>query len=143
MFELHHKLAADCWYLGDFPLCALLLARDANYPWFILVPRVPDIEEIYQLDASQRSQLMDESCLLAEILQRDLGAAKMNIAALGNMVPQLHIHHIARRHDDAAWPGPIWGVVPPLDYAEGAAHALKERLAGLLPADRFSWREVL
>ena len=140
MFELHEKLAADCWYLGDFPLCALLLAHDANYPWFILVPKVADIEEIYQLDVRQRTQLLEESCLLAEMLQRELAADKMNIAALGNVVPQLHLHHIVRRRHDAAWPGPIWGVAAPLDYGDEVLLALKTRLANALPADRFSWR---
>jgi diadenosine tetraphosphate (Ap4A) HIT family hydrolase len=140
MFELHEKLATDCWYLGDFPLCALLLARDANYPWFILVPRVSDIEEIYPLDARQREQLLGESCLLSEHLQRQFSADKLNIAALGNVVPQLHLHHIVRMRDDAAWPGPVWGVVPATTYPPVALADMKARLAAVLPTEHFTWR---
>lgn len=140
MFTLHPKLVADSWYLADFSLCALLLAKDANYPWLILVPRVPAIEEIYQLSLEQREQLMDESCTLAEQLQHAFNADKLNIAALGNVVPQLHLHHIARMHGDAAWPGPIWGVKPAIAYRAEALRDTLERLRAALPAGRLQWR---
>ena len=140
MFKLNEKLEADSWYLGDFPLCALLLARDANYPWLILVPRVADIEEIYQLDLEHRSQLLEESCNLAQCLQSEFGAHKLNVAALGNVVPQLHLHHIVRMREDAAWPGPIWGAVPPTDYSEKELNSLKLRLQAALQDLDIRWR---
>jgi diadenosine tetraphosphate (Ap4A) HIT family hydrolase len=140
MFKLNEKLEADTWYLGDFPLCALLLARDANYPWLILVPRIADIEEIYQLDREQRSQLLEESCILARGLQNEFGADKLNIAALGNVVPQLHLHHIVRLHSDAAWPGPVWGAVPPTDYSAQALDEIKKRLRSVLQGQNYRWR---
>jgi diadenosine tetraphosphate (Ap4A) HIT family hydrolase len=131
MFQLHPVLAADTRYLGDFPLAALLLARDANYPWFILVPRQADIQEIYQLDDCQRNQLLQESCVLSEILQRVFKADKLNVAALGNMVPQLHVHHIVRYRNDPAWPAPIWGAVAAREYDE---NTLQYRLDLVLSA---------
>ena len=130
MFQLDTVLAADTWYIGDLPLCALLLSRDANYPWFILVPRQPAITEIHQLQDAHREQLMQESCQLSEILHRALDADKMNIAALGNVVPQLHVHHVVRYRDDAAWPAPIWGAAPAREYDE---NTLKCRLDRVLP----------
>ncbi len=137
MFELHPVLADDSWYLGDFPLCTLLLSKDANYPWFILVPRQPDVEEVYQLDEEQRVQLLEESCLLAEVLQQVFQADKLNIAALGNVVPQLHLHHIVRYHSDPAWPRPIWGVVEPTDYSESQLSQAIELVLGALSGQGF------
>lgn len=118
MFELHPQLAKDCLPVGRFALCHLLLMRDANYPWCILVPARIDITEIYQLSGEDQQQLMRESSLLASSMAALFSADKMNVAALGNIVPQLHVHHIARRRDDPAWPAPVWGKVPPLSYTE-------------------------
>ena len=118
MFELHPQLAKDCLPVGRFALCHLLLMRDANYPWCILVPARIDITEIYQLSDEDQQQLMRESSLLAGSMAALFSADKMNIAALGNIVPQLHIHHIARRRDDPAWPAPVWGKVPPRAYTQ-------------------------
>lgn len=100
MFKLDEQLASDCVVLGDFKLCTLLLMNDAQYPWFILVPRREDMTEIFQLSAADRTQLMEESCLLAEMLKDAFAADKMNIAALGNLVSQLHIHHVVRYRGD-------------------------------------------
>jgi diadenosine tetraphosphate (Ap4A) HIT family hydrolase len=136
MFELHPVLAADTLYLGDFALSALLMSKDANYPWFILVPRQPDIQEIYQLDQAQRTQLLKESCLLAEVLQKVYAADKLNIAALGNVVPQLHVHHIVRYRHDAAWPAPVWGAVGATKYTKKALNEGLDRVfAALSQAD--------
>lgn len=120
MFQLHPNLDRDCVVVGDLPLCRVLLSRDARYPWVILVPRRDDVREIYQLDRADRQQLSSESAALARALAAHFAADKMNVAALGNMVPQLHVHHIVRFHTDAAWPGPVWGVHPPLTYGEDA-----------------------
>jgi diadenosine tetraphosphate (Ap4A) HIT family hydrolase len=128
MFQLHPQLAQDCDVLGRFELCHLLLMRDANYPWCILVPDREDVTEIYQLAPEDQQQLMRESSLLARAMVRTFSADKMNVAALGNVVPQLHIHHIARRRDDPAWPAPVWGKIPALAYS-GAG--LRETVARL------------
>ena len=120
MAELHPQLQADCLLIGRFPLCRLLLMRDANYPWFILVPDREDITEIHQLDETDQQQLMRESVLLSRVLETVFSPDKLNIASLGNMVPQCHVHHIVRYRTDAAWPAPVWGRVPVKDYSEDA-----------------------
>ncbi len=108
-FELHPQLAADTFVIGDLPLCRVLLMNDARFPWVILVPRRKDISEIYDLTMQDQQLLWQESALVAEKLMKLTGADKMNIAALGNVVPQLHVHHVARFKTDAVWPKPIWG----------------------------------
>jgi len=117
-FQLHPQLAKDCYYLGDFPLCALLLSKDANYPWYILVPRQANISEAFQLSPNDQQKLQQESLQLSKALNNAFCADKMNIAALGNMVPQLHLHHIVRYKTDAAWPNPIWGFTDANNYTE-------------------------
>ncbi|AFT67924.1 MAG: HIT domain-containing protein [Cycloclasticus pugetii] len=119
-FKLHPWLAEDCYYLGDFPLCALLLSKDANYPWYILVPRQAGIVEAFQLNKQDQQTLQDESLQFSQALSAAFSADKMNIAALGNMVPQLHLHHIVRYKHDAAWPNPIWGHVSAKQYTPSA-----------------------
>ena len=116
-FQLHPQLEKDCIDLGRFDLCRLLLMNDNQYPWFILVPEIADIQEIYQLSKPQRSRLQEESCYLAEQLARLFDADKMNIAAIGNLVPQLHVHHVVRYRTDKAWPAPIWGKFSAAPYS--------------------------
>ncbi|MDM5095386.1 HIT domain-containing protein [Aeromonas rivipollensis] len=116
MFELHPRLQADTQILGDLPLCRVLLAKDSQYPWLILVPRVPGLREIHHLLPEQQQQLMQESCAVATLMEEALGPDKINVAALGNLVPQLHLHHVARFSTDAAWPGPIWGAHSAIPY---------------------------
>ncbi|MBZ6068504.1 HIT domain-containing protein [Aeromonas schubertii] len=118
MFELHPRLAADTRVLGDLPLCRVLLSRDSNYPWLILVPRIDNLREIHHLAEADRQQLMRESCAVAALMEASLQPDKINIGALGNLVPQLHLHHVARFTGDAAWPGPIWGAKPAQPYEE-------------------------
>ena len=125
MFTLDSRLADDSRILGDFPLSRLLLMRDAQYPWFVLVPRRPGVSEWYQLDEPDREQLFRESLELGEQLMAAFAGDKLNIAALGNLVPQLHVHHIVRYRNDPAWPGPVWGAGPMRDYGdEGLARTL-------------------
>ncbi|WP_027857055.1 HIT domain-containing protein [Marinobacterium jannaschii] len=131
-FELHPQLVNDCIVLGEFPLSTLLLANDSNYPWFILVPRRAEVSEIYHLSEEDQRQLMHESSFLAENLADIFAAKKMNVATLGNMVPQLHLHHVVRQEDDAAWPGPIWGKVPAVPYTDAALHDIRHKLETLL-----------
>lgn len=130
-FSIHPQLANDCHYLGDFPLCALLLSKDANYPWFIMVPRRVDIREAFELTVDEQQQLQRESLSLSRLLNNAFKADKMNIAALGNMVPQLHLHHIVRYSTDAAWPKPIWEVAKAQAYNDAS---LKERIDVMLNA---------
>jgi diadenosine tetraphosphate (Ap4A) HIT family hydrolase len=124
MFTLHERLVADSTQIGELPLCTLLLINDANYPWLVLVPRRPEIREIYQLETTDRVQLLEESCVLSEVMDAVFTPLKMNVAALGNMVPQLHLHHIARFSDDPAWPNPVWGAVPAKAYDDDTQQKL-------------------
>lgn len=110
IFKLHPQLAKDGIVIGDFEVSKLLMINDAAYPWFVLVPRVPNIKDAYQLSEADHQQVTLESRALCLALMQAFGGEKMNVAALGNMVPQLHIHHIVRYAHDPAWPGPIWGV---------------------------------
>ncbi len=109
MFELDPRLQNDTITLGDFPLCRLLLMNDATYPWFILVPQRDDLQEIYQLSNDDRKQFWEESNRLSLWMERFFKFDKLNIAALGNLVSQLHLHHVGRRVGDPAWPNPVWG----------------------------------
>ncbi len=132
MFELHTQLQADTYRVGDFPLCLLLLCNDANYPWCILVPKRIGIREIHHLSKDDSQTLLVESCCLAESMEQLFKPLKLNIAALGNMVPQLHIHHVARFEVDAAWPAPIWGKVPAKQYDDALLNKRLQALRGLL-----------
>lgn len=125
-FVLHPRLQADCRLIGELPLSTALLFDDCRYPWLILVPRRPGLREVYQLDAADRALLLDETCRVGEFLMRTFAGDKLNVGALGNLVPQLHVHLVVRRSDDPAWPGPVWGHSTALHYA---ADQLQERLA--------------
>nr|WP_284738773.1 HIT domain-containing protein [Pseudomonas marginalis] len=121
--------------MGDFPLCRLLLSNDSNYPWFILVPRINAISEVFQLDVADQQRLWQETTALAQSLNGGFCADKMNIGALGNVVSQLHVHVIVRKRDDAAWPAPVWGKHPAQSYTDAQVAAIRGRLRELLPAD--------
>ena len=125
MFELDARLREDTVPIGALPLCLCLLHRDARYPWVILVPQRADVRELHALAPGDRVALIEESCAIAAAMQRALGAEKMNVAALGNVVAQLHVHHVARYAHDDAWPAPIWGRHPPRAYGD---EALAQRL---------------
>ncbi|RMH36081.1 MAG: HIT domain-containing protein [Gammaproteobacteria bacterium] len=107
-FELHPTLARDGFTVGDLPLSHVLLMNDERFPWFILVPRRPNIREVYELSQADRILLQDEIAYFGESLMKALSGNKLNVAALGNQVPQLHVHLVVRFHHDAAWPNPIW-----------------------------------
>jgi diadenosine tetraphosphate (Ap4A) HIT family hydrolase len=112
-WSLNSRLKEDTIDIGDLPLCRVLVIKDANYPWLLLVPRRHGAVEIIDLDEVEQAQLMAEISRVARALKEITKCDKLNIAALGNMVPQLHVHVIARRSSDAAWPRPVWGVAPP------------------------------
>lgn len=137
MFELHPKLQEDSVVIGRFSLSLLLLSKDANYPWCILVPEREAVQEIHHLGLEDRQQLMVESCRLAEVMDDVLGPDKMNVAVLGNIVPQLHVHHVARFESDPAWPGPVWGAVPSKAYESNALSELAHRIQSALSGEGF------
>ena len=132
MFALDPRLQNDTVLLGAFPLSTLLLMNDRTYPWLILVPQRAGVREIYELADADRRQLLDESCHLAKTLAALYRPDKLNIAALGNVVPQLHIHHVVRYQGDPAWPAPVWGKAPPVPYNPAELAACRARLLPLL-----------
>lgn len=140
MFVLDSRLQQDTLVIGDFPLSRLLLSNDANYPWFILVPRRDDISELFQLDVADQQQLWLETTALAELLKDLFDADKMNVATLGNVVSQMHMHVIVRKRDDAAWPAPVWGKHPANPYSAEQVTAIRDRLRVVL-ADNFTFLE--
>ncbi|HEK1011545.1 TPA: HIT domain-containing protein [Pseudomonas putida] len=135
MFEMDSRLQQDSLVLGEFPLCRLLLSKDANYPWFILVPKREGVSELFDMSQEDQAQLWKETTGLAEALKGEFAADKMNVATLGNVVSQMHMHVIVRRHGDAAWPAPVWGKVPAVEYGPGQVDAIRQRLRGLPLAD--------
>lgn len=135
MFTLDSRLQQDTLLMGDFPLCRLLLMNDANYPWFILVPRREAVSELFQLDNADQQALWLETTRLAETLKDAFVADKMNVATLGNVVSQLHMHVIVRRREDAAWPAPVWGKHPAQPYEPEQIAAVRERLRLVLTED--------
>lgn len=130
-YELHPQLAADTHPLAAFALCDLRLMDDANYPWLILVPRLPMAHELLDLDAPQRHQLSDEIERTGRLLRDVFQPHKLNVAALGNLVPQLHVHVIARFEHDPSWPAPVWGRVDARPYTP---EGLIERISQLRDA---------
>ena len=133
-WQLHHQLADDTAPVIELPLCEVRLMDDANHPWLVLVPRVADAVELIDLDATQRAQLSTEIDAAARALKALFKPHKLNIAALGNLVPQLHVHVIARYTDDIAWPRPVWGAANARPYAPEdlieRVNALRAALAG-------------
>jgi len=110
-WSLHPQLEQDADTIGDLVLSRLLVSNDATYPWLLLVPRRPGASEIIDLNAEDQQQLMTEIAVVSAALKAITDCDKLNVAAIGNVVPQLHVHVIARRRDDPAWPKPIWGAV--------------------------------
>jgi diadenosine tetraphosphate (Ap4A) HIT family hydrolase len=121
-WSLHPQLERDTANLGDLPLSRVLVINDANYPWVLLVPRRPEITEIVDLDEVAQAQLMTEITRVSRAVREVTKCDKLNVAALGNMVPPLHVHIIARFRNDPAWPKPVWGAVPPRDYNREDLH---------------------
>lgn len=136
-FRLDPRLVADTLWVLDWPLCQLRLMNDARYPWVILVPRRAGLREQHALSRSDSQQLLAESRRLGTVLMQQFSGDKLNVAALGNLVPQLHIHHIVRYVGDDAWPAPVWGRHPARRYppalARDRVRALQQALAGPVP----------
>lgn len=132
VFQLHPQLAKDCFVIRDLQLCRLLLMNDRHYPWCILVPMRDGKKDIYELSDTEQLQLVKESSQLSRVMMALFKGKKMNVAALGNMVPQLHIHHIVRSEGDPCWPKPVWGQLPPQPYSDGEAQNLMDRIGAAL-----------
>ena len=115
-FETHPTLRADTVHLGSLPLCEVLLMNDTRFPWIILVPKIPNLRDFHELPHANRDDLFQEIEKVSTVIQKLWSVDKMNIAALGNQVPQLHIHVIGRRTTDEAWPNPVWGIGSPCPY---------------------------
>lgn len=132
VFELDERLNKDTISLVSWPLCDVQLMNDRQFPWLILIPRVEGATELYHLDKTQREQLDAESIFLSEALMEIYQGYKLNTAALGNVVRQLHIHHVVRFENDITWPAPIWGKVPAKQYSAEALAAEIKRLSVLI-----------
>ena len=131
-FILHSKLAADTFEVLSLEVSQLLLMNDARYPWLILVPQVSGMRDLHNLSTKQCQAVTQEIVQVSEVLESLAQAHKMNVGALGNMVPQLHIHIIARQTNDAAWPAPVWGVGEAQPYSQDAAKTLIQQIASKL-----------
>src|SRR5882757_8643484 len=127
-WSLHPQLAKLTTVVGDLALSHVLLENNSNYPWLILVPRMAGVSEIIDLDPNEQVQLMGEIDAAARALRSVATFDKLNIAALGNVVAQLHVHVIGRRHSDPAWPKPVWGLAPAVPYSAVARDELIVRL---------------
>lgn len=130
-FTLHPDLQRDGIAMGSFPLCEVLLINDAHYPWFVLVPRRSRISDTIDLDPQDYTALWTESRIFSKAIMAAFDGEKLNVAALGNMTPQLHIHHIVRYKSDAAWPGPIWGKQALKPYSDENISEIRARLKAL------------
>ena len=131
-FILHSKLAADTFEVLSLEVSQLLLMNDARYPWLILVPQVSGMRDLHNLSTKQYQAVTQEIVQVSEVLESLAQAHKMNVGALGNMVPQLHIHIIARQTNDAVWPAPVWGVGEAQPYSQDAAKTLIQQIASKL-----------
>jgi len=134
-FRLHPRLAADTINLGRLSLSRVLLMNDCHYPWIILVPQRANVNEIYQLRNDEQTILQQESAAIGKALMSHFKGDKLNIAALGNIVPQLHLHHIVRFSDDAAWPKPVWGEVSTKPYTNKTLQKQSQELKTLFSAE--------
>lgn len=132
MFEMDERLVNDTVPLGKMKLCHILLMNDSRYPWLVLVPRCSGISEVFDLTAEQQQQLWLETSAVGRVLKDVYQADKINIATLGNVVSQLHMHVVVRMQDDAAWPAPVWGRGETQAYSAEAIVQISERLRSAL-----------
>ena len=130
-FTIAPELARDSYHLADWPLCEVRVMDDGQFPWFLLVPKVADVREVIDLSEDDQLQLVRESRFLCHWLNAEYQPDKLNVAALGNVVPQLHVHHIARFQSDVAWPAPVWGKQPMQPLNEGEVARLQSVFADI------------
>ncbi len=131
-FVLHPRLAEDTIAVGDMAVSRVLIMDDARFPWLILVPRRADLTEWHEMTPADRDAVSAEIAAVSAAMKILTGAEKMNIGALGNIVPQFHVHVVARRVGDAAWPGPVWGMGVREPYAPDAANGFREAVRSVL-----------
>ena len=131
-FKLAPQLANDTIELGKLTLCKVLLMNDSQFPWIILVPKRANIIELYQLEADDIKQVQAESLMISKLLMQHFNGDKLNTGALGNMVPQLHLHHIVRFKNDPVWPKPVWGNISAIAYSTNEAKTLTNELQALI-----------
>lgn len=132
MFELDARLHNDTYFVCDLALSRVLLMNDRQFPWLILVPRKHNVSEIIELTEEEQIVLLKESALVSKAMQELFSPLKLNVAALGNVVRQLHVHHVARFDTDVAWPKPVWGNQPSKPYQEEQAKTLVAQIKTLL-----------
>lgn len=128
-FTLHPDLKRDGIAIGQFPLCQVLLINDSNYPWFVLVPQIDNLRDCIDMTEEQHQTFLTESREFSAGIMQAFNGEKLNVAALGNVTPQLHVHHIVRYADDPAWPAPIWGKLPMQPYTEQGVTTAREKIA--------------
>jgi diadenosine tetraphosphate (Ap4A) HIT family hydrolase len=129
-FTLHPRLTTDTVFVADWELSRVHLMDDARYPWLVLVPRRVDVIELFDLSQADQALLMEEVACASRCLKALGGVTKINVGALGNLVPQLHVHVVARHPGDPAWPGPVWGHSPAVPYQAAARDALIATILG-------------
>lgn len=139
-FCLDPRLAADSYLLSELPLCQLRLIDDARYPWLVLIPRRAGVSEVFELSVEDQHQMWREAAMIGRAVKADHAGDKLNIASLGNMVPQLHIHVIVRYQGDAAWPGPVWGQGKAEPYGPQGLAEVRERVLSVISGMPFSSR---
>lgn len=127
-FKLDPQLEKDTVLISDWHLCQVRLMNDSRYPWVILIPKVDSVSEIHELAEEQQQLLLGESIRLSKALDQLFSPHKLNVAALGNIVRQLHVHHIVRFENDASFPKPVWGIGDAVPYDEAS---LNETVSGL------------
>ena len=128
-FDLHPNLKRDGIQIGQFPLCQVLLINDSNYPWFVLVPQLVNLRDCIDMTVEEHQTFVAESRAFSAGIMRAFGGDKLNVAALGNVTPQLHVHHIVRYTNDPAWPAPIWGKLPMQSYADQGILEVRKKIA--------------
>ncbi len=138
-FEIHPQLQQDTYPVGRMALSRQLLMNDSNYPWFILVPERVGITEWFELEQEDQQLLLTESMAVSRAIREVFMPDKINVAALGNVVPQLHLHHVARYRNDPSWPAPVWGATSAVPYMEESWHEMASRLRDALGDQLSPW----
>ncbi|WP_035572256.1 HIT domain-containing protein [Halomonas halocynthiae] len=131
------RLVADSHLVAELPLCQLRMMNDQRYVWLILIPRYADIHEVYELSAADQRQLWQEGTLLGQAIKQHFAGDKLNIATLGNVVSQLHLHVVLRHQRDPAWPGPVWGHSPAEPYTNTRQSEMRRQLLTLINTIRW------
>lgn len=139
-FEPDARLLADSYPITELPLCQLRLMNDRRYVWLILIPRRLHITEVHELSSTDQRQLWREGSALGQAIKTHFSGHKLNLATLGNVVPQLHLHVVLRHDNDPAWPGPVWGHSQAEPYTSEQQAGMRSRLLALI--DNIDWESM-